>query len=153
MDSIWALVLPGALPVYNVILMLNFFRGIPPSLEESAFIDGANHLQTLFKIFVPISKPSIATLTLFAIVGHWNSWFDGLIFMNSPHRYPLSSYLQTIIIPVNVTNIKDLSDLTEISDKTIKSAQIFIGALPILLVYPFLQKYFTKGIVLGAVKG
>ena len=95
MDTIWALVLPIAVPVYNVILMLNFFRGIPHELEEAALIDGANQWKTCFKIYVPCAKPSIATLTLFSLIAHWNSWFDGLIFSNFPDSYPLASYLQT----------------------------------------------------------
>ncbi|PYI56254.1 carbohydrate ABC transporter permease [Paenibacillus flagellatus] len=152
MDTIWALVLPTAVPVYNVVLMLNFFRSIPKELGESAYIDGASQLATLFRIYVPLSMPAMATLTLFSLVGHWNSWFDGLIFMNDPKHYPLSSYLQTMIIPLNVTNIKDMEELKLVSERTLKDAQIMIGALPILIVYPFLQRYFVKGIILGAVK-
>ncbi|MCU6712280.1 carbohydrate ABC transporter permease [Paenibacillus sp. J5C_2022] len=152
MDTIWALVLPTAVPVYNVVLMLNFFRSIPKELDESAYIDGASQLIILFRIYVPLSMPSMATLTLFATVGHWNSWFDGLIFMNDPANYPLSSYLQTMIIPLDVKNLNNLDDLSLISERTVKNAQIMIGALPILLVYPFVQRYFVKGIILGAVK-
>jgi len=152
MDTIWALVLPTAVPVYNVVLMLNFFRSIPKELDESAYIDGASQLVTLFRIYVPLSLPSMATLTLFSTVGHWNAWFDGLIYMNDPVNYPLSSYLQTMIIPLNVTNLKDLDDLNLVSERTVKNAQIMVGALPILLVYPFIQRFFVKGIILGAVK-
>ncbi|MFD0715460.1 carbohydrate ABC transporter permease [Paenibacillus sp. GCM10027626] len=155
MDSLWALVLPGALPVFNAILLLNFFRGIPKALEEAAFVDGAGHQTTLWRIFIPLSKPALATITLFAVVGHWNAWFDGLILMNSPRHYPLQSYLQTVMVtfnPMNM-NIEDIKKLSQISNRTLKAAQIFLAALPILLVYPFLQKYFVKGIVLGSVKG
>jgi len=155
MDTLWALVLPGALPVFNAILLLNFFRGIPKALEEAAFVDGAGHMTTLWRIFVPLSKPALATITLFAVVGHWNAWFDGLILMNSPRHYPLQSYLQTVMVsfnPMNM-NIEDIKKLSQISNRTLKAAQIFLAALPILLVYPFLQKYFVKGIVLGSVKG
>jgi putative aldouronate transport system permease protein len=155
MDSIWALVLPVAVPVYNIILMLNFFRGIPKELEEASLIDGANHLQTCFKIYVPCALPSIATLTLFSFVNHWNSWFDGLIFSNFPGSYPLSSYLQTVVIKrdMSLLSMEDYKNLMSISDRTIHSAQIFMGVLPILIVYPFVQKYFVKGIVVGSVKG
>jgi len=154
MDTIWALVLPGAVPVFNVILLLNFFRGLPKELEEAAFMDGAGHWTTLWRIFVPLSTPALATVTLFATVNHWNAWFDGLIFMNSPEHYPLQSYLQTVVInrDLSLVSSGDLGSLTEVNDRTAKAAQIFLGALPILLVYPFLQRFFMKGIVLGSVK-
>ncbi len=155
LDSIWALVLPNAVPVFNVILLLNFFRGLPKELEEAAFVDGSGHWKTLWRIYVPLSMPSIATIGLFTIVSHWNSWFDGLILMNSQNNYPLSSYLQTIIVQSSLTNmsVEQLKNLASVSDRTVKSAQIFVGALPILACYPFLQKYFVKGMVLGGVKG
>jgi putative aldouronate transport system permease protein len=154
MDSIWALVLPSAVPVFNVVLLLNFFRGLPKELEEAAFIDGAGHWTTLWRIIVPLSAPALATLTLFATVGHWNAWFDGLIFMDSPDHYPLQSYLQTVVInrDLSLVSSTDMKSLAEVNDRTAKAAQIFLGALPILLVYPFLQRFFMKGIVLGSVK-
>lgn len=155
MDSIWALVLPGAVPVYNVVLMLNFFRGIPKELEEAAHIDGAGHLQTCFRIYVPCAKPSIATLSLFTFVGHWNSWFDGLIYSNFSSNYPLASFLQTVVVKRDMSLIGagDLQALMNISDRTVRCAQILLGMLPIMVVYPFAQKYFVKGIVVGSVKG
>lgn len=155
MDTIWALVLPGAVPVFNVILLLNFFRGLPKELEDSASIDGAGHWRILWRIFVPLSMPAIATVTLFSIVGHWNSWFDGLILMKKPENLPLSTYLQTILTNMDLTSMsgKDYEILRDVSDRTAKAAQIFLGALPIIVVYPFLQRYFVKGIVLGSVKG
>ncbi len=153
-DSVWALVLPGALPVFNVILLLNFFRGLPKELEESAFIDGAGQWKILWRIYVPLSIPALATILLFTIVGHWNAWFDGLILMNSPRKYPLQTYLQTLVIQSNSQILSQASArlLKSISDRTVKSAQIFLGALPVLLLYPFLQKYFITGLVLGSVK-
>lgn len=154
MDTVWALVLPAAVPVFNVILLLNFFRGLPKELEEAVFMDGAGHWVTLWKLFVPLSLPALATITLFATVHHWNSWFDGLIFMNSPEHYPLQSYLQTVVInrDLSLVSSSDMKSLTEVNDRTAKAAQIFLGALPILFVYPFLQRFFMKGIVLGSVK-
>ncbi|MBD2848099.1 carbohydrate ABC transporter permease [Paenibacillus sp. IB182496] len=152
-DTLWALMLPHAVNVWNMILMLNFFRSLPKELEESAFIDGANHFVTLFRIYLPISMPSIATLSLFAMVFHWNSWLDGLIYLNKASDYPLATFLQSIVVQENFAETGlDQDDVANISERTIKSAQIFIGALPILMVYPFLQKYFVKGIVLGSVK-
>ncbi len=153
MNTIWVLILPGAVSVWNMILLLNFFRGVPKELEEAAFIDGAGHLRTLFSIYLPVSLPALATLSLFAMVGHWNSWFDGLIFMTDHKNYPLATFLQTIIVQQDFSKVTVRpEDLENISQRTVKAAQIFIGMAPILLVYPFLQRFFVKGIVLGAVK-
>jgi putative aldouronate transport system permease protein len=155
LDSIWALVLPGAVPVFSVVLLLNFFREVPKELEESAVIDGASQWTILYRIYVPISKPAIATLALFSMVDHWNSWFDGLLLMGDPAHYPLQSYIQTIVIQHNYSALsqEELLNLAQISDRTLKASQIFLGSLPIMAAYPFLQKYFVKGIVLGSVKG
>lgn len=155
MDTIWALVLPGAVPVFNIILLLNFFRGLPKELDESASIDGGGHWTILWKIYVPLSTPALATITLFTIVWHWNSWFDGLILMKVPEHFPLSTYMQTILVHIDLTSMsgKDFEVLKDVSDRTAKASQIFLGALPIILAYPFLQRYFVKGIVLGSVKG
>ncbi|MGO4371368.1 carbohydrate ABC transporter permease [Paenibacillus sp. MCAF20] len=152
-DTIWSLVLPTAVSVWNMILMLNFFRTIPQELEEAAHIDGAGHLRVLWSVYLPVSMPSIATLSLFTMVFHWNSWFDGMIYMSNPDGYPLATYLHSMIVSDNLSRVGvTLDSVANFSNRTVKSAQIFIGALPILLVYPFLQKYFVKGIVLGSVK-
>lgn len=155
LDTIWALVLPGAVPIFNVVLMMNFFRSIPHEIEEAAFIDGAGHFKTLVKIYLPLSLPSLATVSLFVIVNHWNSWFDGIIYMNHTYNYPLQSYLRTIIINPDLQSMTSSEELvmSEISERTFKAAQIFLGALPILCVYPFLQKYFMSGLTMGSVKG
>lgn len=154
-DSIWALVIPGALPVFNMIILMNFFRSLPKELEEAALIDGAGQWTILLRIFVPLSTPSLATLILFCLVTNWNSWFDGLILMNDPNNYPLQSYLQTVVVnrDISMLSIKDAEALSDISDRTVKCAQIFIAMIPILAFYPLLQKYFTTGMVLGGVKG
>ncbi len=153
-DTIWALVLPGALSVWHTVMLLNFFRSIPKELEEAAFIDGATHWRLLWTIVLPVSKPAIATIFLFTVVGHWGAWFDGILYMNSPEGYPLQTYLSTLVTSLNKASmtIDDLSVLENLSDKTLRSAQIFLGALPIMLLYPFLQKHFTKGITVGSVK-
>ncbi len=157
LDSIWSLVLPGAVPVFNIILMLNFFRQLPRELEEAAHMDGAGHFRTLFSIYLPCSLPAVATLLLFTIVGHWNSWFDGLIFMNSIEKYPLQSYIQTIVVGMDMLGksmgATNYDRMSELSDRTLRSAQIIIATIPILLVYPLLQKYFVTGLVMGSVKG
>jgi putative aldouronate transport system permease protein len=157
LDSIWALVLPTALPVFNMILMLNFFRQIPRELEEAAVMDGANYFRVLWSIYVPCSLPAVATIGLFTIVGHWNAWFDGLIFMNSAKNYPLQSFLQTVIIGLRFSSetsmTGDYDKLRLLSDRTLRAAQIIIATIPVLMIYPFLQRYFITGIVLGSVKG
>ncbi|MCI3926993.1 carbohydrate ABC transporter permease [Paenibacillus sp. TRM 82003] len=155
LDSIWSLVLPGAVPVFNVILLMNFFRNLPKEIEEASLIDGAGHWRILWQIFLPLSLPAIATVSLFTLVHHWNSWFDGLIYMNSPDNYPLQSYLQTVIITpdLNAISGNELANMNEVSDRTFKAAQVFLASLPVLAVYPFLQKFFMKGLVMGSVKG
>lgn len=153
-DSLLALILPSAVQVFNIILMLNFFRGLPVALSESAFIDGANHFQVLFKIFLPISKPSLATVGLFTMVFHWNSWFDGMIYLSDTNKYPLQTYLKNVIRSVDMAsiNINSVADLDQISQKTLTAAQIFVAIIPILIVYPLLQKHFIAGMTLGSVK-
>lgn len=151
MDTLMALILPVMISVYNIILLLNFFRTVPKELEEAAFIDGANHLRSFVSIYLPISMPAIATISLFTMVGHWNAYFDGLIYIKESMNLPLASFLQTIIVQADMTKF-DPSMVANLSQRTIRASQIFIGALPILLVYPFLQRFFVKGIVIGAVK-
>ena len=156
-DTIWSLVLPGAVPIFSCIVLMNFFRGIPEELEESARLDGANQFQVLIRIFLPLSKPSIATVTLFSLIWHWNSWFEGLIYSNYTQNYPLQSYLQTLVVStteaLRTSDLKTIMELTQVNDTNMKSAQIFISVIPLMLVYPFLQKYFTTGLTLGSVKG
>ena len=156
-DTIWSLLLPGAVPVFSCIVLMNFFRGIPEELEESARLDGANQFQIMIKIFLPLSKPSIATVTLFSLVWHWNAWFDGLIYSNYTSNYPLQSYLQTLVVSttdaLKTGDLKTIMELTQVNDTNMKAAQIFISIIPLMLVYPFLQKYFTTGLTLGSVKG
>ena len=152
LNTIWALVLPSAVPVYHVILLQNYFKSLPDALYDSARIDGAGEWRILYKIFLPLSKPVLATLVVFCSVNHWNSWFDGILYMNRAEKYPLQSYLQTIVVNIDMSNIEDVSQLANITVKNNKAAQIFIAMLPILVVYPFLQRYFTTGIVMGSVK-
>lgn len=153
MDTLWVLILPSAVNVWNMILMLNFFRSLPKELEDAALIDGAGHFTVLWRIYFPISMPGIATLSLFAMVFHWNSWFDGVIYMHNKDNYPLASFLHAMVVSNNLTQIgMSAQDVANISNRTVKAAQLFIGSLPILLIYPFLQKYFVKGIILGSVK-
>lgn len=156
LNSIWALVLPTAVPVFNVILLMNFFRGIPRDLEEAAAIDGAGPWKTLFSVFIPVSVPSLAAVTLFSVVGHWNAFFDGMILMNKSDQWPLQTYIQQLIVSINsimnTTDPDEIRRLMSVSNRTLNAAKVMVSMVPILLIYPFLQKYFIGGIVLGAVK-
>ncbi|MDR2103592.1 MAG: carbohydrate ABC transporter permease [Treponema sp.] len=156
-DTLGALILPGAVPIFNVILMMNFFRSIPTEIEDAALIDGASQWRVLRMIILPLSAPVLATVCLFVLLGHWNSWFDGLIYMNSPEKYPLQSYLQTIISDptkmLQTMNLEELRLRMKVNNETLRAAQIFISMIPVLCVYPFMQRYFTAGIVMGSVKG
>lgn len=155
-DTIWALVLPCGVPIFNVILMMNFFRGIPESLEESAMLEGAGQWTIMSRIYLPLSKPSIATVTLFALINHWNSWFDGLIYSNFTDNYPLQSYLQTMVVDMKSImqrgDVEEIVNALSVNDKNLKAAQIFISIIPLMIIYPFCQKYFTAGLTLGSVK-
>ena len=157
-NTLWSLILPGALPVYYTVMMVNFFRGVPKSLEEAARLDGASHFTTLVRVYLPLSLPSLATILLFTAISHWNSWFDGYIYMSKPANYPLSTYLYAMVEKTKtlgtLTNISaaEMLQMSNIGEKTLRMAQLFLGVLPIMCVYPFLQRFFIKGIVLGAVK-
>jgi len=152
-DKFAVLIIPAMVNVWLIVLMMNFFRGVPRALEEAAFIDGASHFGVLFRIYLPLSLPALATLGLFAGVWHWNSWFDGLLYLSRKEDYPLATYLQTVIVSRDMSSMNfTIEEMQLLSQKTINAAQIFIGALPVLLVYPFLQRYFIKGLVLGSVK-
>jgi putative aldouronate transport system permease protein len=155
LNNFLALILPGAVQVFNVILLMNFFRNLPKEIDEASLVDGAGHWTNLLKIYAPLSKPALATITLFAIVGHWNNWFSGIIYLNNPNDYPLQTYLQTVIIKpdLSIISSNDLNLLSTVNERTSKAAQIFLATLPILLVYPFFQKYFMTGLVMGSVKG
>lgn len=155
LDSIWALVLPGAVPVFNVILVINFFRNIPKAIKESAQLDGIGPLGMLVQIYIPLAKPAIATVSLFSIVNHWNSFFDGMLLMNTPEKMPLQTYIQSLVIRISDITQSGLSAeqlADRISQRTFNASKIVVSTIPILLIYPFLQKYFVTGITLGSVK-
>ena len=155
LDSIWALVLPGAVPVFNVILVINFFRNIPKAIKESAQLDGIGPLGMLVQIYIPLAKPAIATVSLFSIVNHWNSFFDGMLLMNTPEKMPLQTYIQSLVIRISDSTQSGLSAeqlADRMSQRTFNASKIVVSTIPILLIYPFLQKYFVTGITLGSVK-
>lgn len=154
-NNIWGLVLGGGLPVFNVILVMNFFRNLPKEMEESALIDGAGPWRILFGIFLPLSTPVLATILVFTIVGHWNEFFQALVLMTKNENYPLQSYIRqvTIVLDPSKVDADTAKRLSSMSNQTLNAAKIFISMLPLLIIYPFLQKYFVKGITLGSVKG
>lgn len=158
-NSIWSLILPGAVPIGSIILVMNFFRGVPKSLEESAWLDGANPWQILTRIYIPISLPSLATVSLFSIVGSWNDFMSGLIYMTKPQNYPLMTYIQSLTVNIAETiqnasgmSSEQLQSLLAVSEQNLNAAKIVVAIVPLLIIYPFLQKYFVQGIVVGAVK-
>jgi len=157
LNTIWALVLPSAMSVWNMIILMNFIRQLPAELEEAAEIDGAGPFLILIRVILPLSKPALATVGLFCIVWHWNDWFTGIIYMKNVNNYPLQSYLQTLMRNFDQILRSAGSDyvslLNMMNARTGRAAQLFLGALPVLAIYPFLQKYFTTGLVLGSVKG
>ncbi len=157
LNSIWALILPGALPIFNVIMVMNFFKGIPRSLEEAAVMDGAGPMTVLLHVLVPCAKPCIATISLFSIVGSWNDFFSGLIYIQKPENYPIMTYIQSLNVDIQemlksgATNAT-LSSVAELSNKNLNAAKIVVAVIPLLMIYPFLQKFLITGIVMGSVK-
>ena len=158
LNTIWALTIPGAMNIGYMIMMMNFFRGIPTEIEEAATIDGAGQFRILFTLYLPMSLPSLATILLFSTVANWNCWMDGYLYMNKPTNYPLQTYLAVLLMNSKSTldmamTPEQIKRMEQTSERTIEAAQIFLAALPIMCFYPFLQKYYIKGIVVGSVKG
>ena len=153
--SLWALILPSAVTVFYVMLLLNFFRGLPEELEEAALLDGAGQWTILFRVFLPLAPPALATIAVYCSLAQWNEWFNGIIYMKTPSQYPLMSYLQATVLNVDMESLsaEEQQKMASIGSDTYQAAQLFIAALPMLCIYPFMQKYFTKGLVMGSVKG
>ena len=153
-DSIWALILPVAVSPFNLIVIRQFFLNIPRELSEAAIVDGANQMQIFTKIFLPLSKPVLATFTLFYAVGHWNSYFNAIIYMNDPEKWPVQVVLRLIVIVNRVDTAGNMAMMEHPPPpETVQMAAILLATVPILIVYPFLQKHFAKGVMLGSVKG
>lgn len=153
-DTLWVLVLPVAVNKFNVILLMNFFRNVPKEMEEAARIDGAGPWYVLIRIFLPLSIPAIATILLFNFLFHWNSFFDGLIYMNKSDNYPLATYIQQVVVRLNFQQMsrEEMLEAAKLSNKTLNAAKVFIALVPIMMVYPFIQRFFVRGITLGALK-
>ena len=152
-DSIWALVLPGALSVYNALICKTAIEGVPQSLREAAHLDGANDFQILFKIIVPLIVPTLAVLVLYYGVSHWNSWFAASIYIESPEKLPIQNILKSILSNAAGLSSEGMGDTFNSYAESIKYSALVIATVPIMCVYPFLQKHFTKGVMIGAVKG
>ncbi len=163
-NNFLVLVVPGALSIFNTIVVMNFFRGIPIELEEAALLDGATHLDILFRVFLPVSLPVLATVTLFTAVGHWNSWFDGIVFLSKSESWPLQSFMYTVVtsrmlewqtssIGIGQDASRAAQSFANATPQGLVSAMIFVASFPIIMVYPFLQRYFVTGLTIGSVKG
>jgi ABC-type sugar transport system, permease component len=155
MNSFWVLVLPMIINVFNIILIVNYFRSIPKELDESASMDGAGPWYKAFRIYMPLALPVLATTTLFLIVAVWNEFMLGMIFIRNPEDVPLQTYMQQIVVRIDpnlLKSVEDVKRLASVSDKTLSAAKIFTSMLPIMIIYPFLQRYFISGIMLGSVK-
>ena len=148
------LILPGLISSYNLIIMRNFFMSVPEGLEESAQIDGAGSMRIFFSIVLPISKAVLATVALWVMVGHWNAWFDATIYMRDADKLPLQVVLRRILLE-GTQQIMDMNstDTNHVTPDTLKAATTFVCMLPIMCVYPFVQKYFVKGVIIGSLKG
>ena len=155
LDNPLVMMLPGAVSAYNVIIYRTFFQNIPAALREAAYIDGAGHFKIFWKVIVPLSKPLLATMSLFAIVGSWNSYFDALIYLNDSKMQPLSLYLRQLIVNMDMSSqgMRDIMVQINVNPRTIRAATMIVAMLPIMCVYPFLQKYFASGVMIGSVKG
>lgn len=154
-DTMWALVLPNAISAFNVMIFRTFFANIPSSLRESASIDGAGHFTVLWRIIIPLSKPLLATFALYTVVMFWNDFFQALIFLRDQDKQPIQLFLRRILVLLDFRDVENsaiLQVVRNISSRTVKGAAVIITITPILCVYPFLQKYFTKGMMIGAIK-
>ena len=153
-DSMIGLILCGGVPVFNLILLINFYRGLPRELMEAAQIDGAGVWTILFRVVIPCSVPILATLVLFTSVGYWNEYFQGLVLSSNESHYPLQTYIKQMVVNIQTTNLSmdQIEKMDQLSNKSLNAAKVFIAMIPMLLVYPFLQKYFISGIMLGAVE-
>lgn len=154
MDTVWAMVLPG-IGAYNVMVYKTFFKQLPSSLTEAAKIDGAGHFRILFTIVMPLSKPMLATMILFSIVGHWNSFLNAVMYLRDSNKYPIQMMLRSLLISLEMVEDEKMAAMAKqltTSTRTVKGAAVMITIIPILCVYPFMQKYFAKGVMVGSVK-
>lgn len=151
-NTLWALIIPGLVSPFNLILMRNYFLTIPESLEESAKLDGAGHFVILFRIVIPLALPSIATIGLFCAVAYWNEYFSALIYINNRSIVPIQVYLREILLNAGSADLNNMDLMLQVAQEAVRGATVLAATVPILLVYPFLQKYYIQGMTVGAVK-
>ena len=154
-NNFWGLILSTGLPIYYVILVMNFFRNIPKELEEAAIVDGAGQWRLLLSIVLPCSLPVLATITLFVGVNYWNEYYNGLLLSTTDKHYPLMTYIKSLVVPINNSTSmtpEQLKKAAKLSNDGLNSAKVFVALIPMLVVYPWLQKYFVSGIMIGSVK-
>ena len=160
-DSVWALVMPSAISTYNLIVLRSFYAAMPLELEEAAYLDGASDLGIFFRIVLPLSKAGLATISLFYLVGHWNSYYSAMIYLKTAEKYPLQLVLRSIVIEGQMANELAAAGQAaaaeamtgQVSVNSIKYATLFISIVPMMIIYPFIQKYFVKGVMIGSLKG
>lgn len=157
MDSIWALIIPGAIAPFNLIIVRQFFMALPEEITESAIVDGANDLTIFGKIILPLSKPVLATFSLFYAVGHWNSYFSAILYLNDTTKWPIQVLLRQIVVQADAMNALGVANMAALENppppETVQMAAILVATVPILIVYPFLQRHFAKGVMVGSIKG
>ncbi|MCQ6557491.1 carbohydrate ABC transporter permease [Paenibacillus mendelii] len=157
LDTLWVIVLPGALSAFNIIIFRTFFQEIPKELRESAYLDGANDMKILFRIYMPLSKALLATFALFGAVGFWNMWFEAMIYLNDMRLHPIQMLLRRMIVELKDMNdhggLQRYVEMHNVNPKNIKMATVIVTILPILFVYPFVQRHFVTGMLVGSVKG
>lgn len=151
-DTYWAVILPGGINIYNLLVMKSFFEGLPIELKEAARLDGANELQVLWHVILPLSKPILLTIGLFYAVGHWNEFFNAILYLNDADLQPLTVLLRNILLAANMNEYVEYDAFSSASIQAIKSAGVFLTMLPMVIIYPWIQQYFTKGTLLGGVK-
>lgn len=151
-DTYWAVILPGGINIYNLLVMKSFFEGLPIELKEAARLDGANELQVLWNVILPLSKPILLTIGLFYAVAHWNEFFNAILYLNDADLQPLTVLLRNILLAANMNEYVEYDAFSSASIQAIKSAGVFLTMLPMVIIYPWIQKYFTKGTLLGGVK-
>ena len=151
-DSYWAVILPGGINIYNCLVMKSFFEGIPEELKEAARLDGANDLQVLMRVVLPLSKPILLTIGLFYAVGHWNEFFSAILYLNDARLQPLPVLLRNILLAANINEYVEYNAFSTASVQSFKAASVFLTMLPMVMVYPWIQRYFTKGTLLGGIK-
>lgn len=153
LDSPWVLIIPNLISAFNLVIIKGFFEQLPAEIEESARVDGASELQSLWRIILPLSLPVLATVSLFYAVGHWNSYFDAIVYLNDSNLMPLQVVLRNILLNVATQSADSIANSGTVSQFAVQMAAVVVTTVPILIVYPFMQKHFTKGVLMGSIKG